>query len=189
MSKIDPRQNFAAKTKELLDCFNLSNLHQLPKLVKVTINVGLGQHRLNKETVSFIETALQKITGQKPVATVAKKSIAGFKLRQGEIVGLKVTLRSDKMNDFLERLLNIYLPRLREFRGFTLKNFDKQGNLSIGLKDATIFSELGHNVLDHPFSLGITVTISNSTPERSFELLSLLGFPMRKPLGTPECSG
>lgn len=129
--------------------------------------------------LTYVAESLRQITGQKPSITKATKSIAGFKLRQGEEIGMKVTLRSQKMYDFLDRLINVALPRIREFRGFDANNFDKMGNLTVGFADTTPFAELGHSSIDKPFGLSITLTISNSSKENSFKLLRALGLPVK----------
>src|SRR5665213_1229122 len=113
----------------------VANVNALPKITKVNVTVGLGQNKTNKEMVSYITESLTAITGQKPVQTLAKKAIAGFKLREGDLVGLRVTLRGQRMSDFLNRLINITLPRIREFRGIDETQFDKQGNVTLGFKD------------------------------------------------------
>lgn len=157
----------------------VDNVNALPKIQKVSINVGLGMHRGNKDMISYISQSLSTIAGQKPVETHARKAIAGFKLREGELVGLRVTLRGQKMFDFLNRLINISLPHIRDFRGIDAKQFDVQGNLTIGLKDQVSFAELGNEVLDKPFGMSITITIKNSDHAKSFVFLKTLGFPMK----------
>lgn len=158
----------------------LTNIHALPKIEKVSLNVGLGVHKQNKDMVSYIEQSLTAIAGQKPVLTHAKKAIAGFKLRAGDLVGMRVTLRGDKMNDFLNRLINITLPRIREFRGIEASQFDKQGNLTLGFKDQVAFPELGTDVMDKPFGLSVVITIKKSSPAASSAVLKALGFPLKK---------
>lgn len=179
MSIISFKERYGAKTKELLGELDVKNVNALPRLQKITLNVGVGRFRGNKDMLTYIEGALKQITGQKPAITKSRKSIAGFKLRAGEEVGYKVTLRNRKMHDFLDRLINIALPRIREFRGFDVKNFDPQGNLTIGFNDIVPFAELGHSSLDKPFGLSITLTISNSSREKSYKLLSSLGLPVK----------
>lgn len=179
MPLIDVRRNYKDRHKDIMSSLEVSNPMAMPRIEKVSINVGLGQHRQNKDMVSYIADSLAIIAGQKPVATKARKSIAGFKVREGDIVGYRVTLRGDKMNDFLGRLLNIALPRIREFRGIDPKNFDRQGSLTIGLRDQIAFPELGTDAIDKQFGLTITLTISKSDPKKSLEMLKLLGFPMK----------
>lgn len=179
MSQIEYKERFAKQKAELLGVLEVKNPNALPKLEKISVNVGTGRLRGNKDMLAFVEAALKQITGQKPAVTKARKSIAGFKLREGEEVGLRVTLRGTKMHDFLGRLLNITLPRIREFRGFAITNFDAQGNLNIGLGDTTPFAELGHSALDKSFGLSITLVFKNSTREKSFKLLQTLGLPVK----------
>ena len=157
----------------------INNVMALPRLKAVSVNVGLGTNRQNKDMVAYIADALAQVTGQKAVPTMAKKAISSFKLRAGEQVGLRVTLRGTKMEDFLNRLLNVSLPRIRDWRGIDPKSFDAQGNLTVGFKDQVAFVELGHDGLDKPFGVEITLTIKNSNPERSAVLLKTLGFPMK----------
>lgn len=179
MSLISFRERYAAKTKDLLGELAVANVNALPRLEKITVNVGTGRFRGNKDMLTYIEGALKQITGQKPAVTKSRKSIAGFKLRAGEEVGLRVTLRNRKMYDFLDRLINIALPRIREFRGFDVKNFDAQGNLTIGFNDTVPFAELGHSSLDKPFGLSVTLTIRQSDREKSYKLLQSLGLPVK----------
>lgn len=176
---IDTRARYQEKLTELKADFGVDNIHALPRLEKVNLNVGLGQNRGNKDMTEYIQKSLEIITGQKAVTTKARLSVAGFKVREGETVGIRVTLRGQKMTDFLNRLINISLPRIREFRGIDPKNFDKQGNLTLGFKDQVPFAELGTDVLERPFGLSVTLTIKNSDAEKSFKLLRSLGFPMK----------
>ncbi|HSX41905.1 MAG TPA: 50S ribosomal protein L5 [Candidatus Saccharimonadales bacterium] len=169
-------KNVAALQSEL----SIKNVNALPKLQKVSLNVGLGVHKTNKEMISYIEQSLTAIAGQKPVMTHARKAIAGFKLRTGDLVGMRVTLRGSKMTDFLNRLINVTLPRIREFRGIEQTQFDKQGNLTIGFKDQVSFPELGNDVMDKPFGLSVTITVKNSNPAASAVVLKALGFPFKK---------
>ncbi len=169
-------QNLKAFQEEL----GVKNVFALPKIQKVSINIGLGMNKGNKEMVSYIEQSLTAIAGQKPVMTHAKKAIAGFKLRAGDLVGMRVTLRGPKMHDFLNRVINITLPRIREFRGLDMDQFDKQGNLTIGFKDQVPFAELGNDVMDKPFGLSMTINIKNSNPTASAAVLKALGFPFKK---------
>lgn len=176
---ISYKERFAAQTKDLMAALEVANVSALPKLEKVTVNVGTGRFRGNKEMLSYIEGALKQITGQKAAVTKSRKSISGFKLRAGEEVGMKVTLRNQKMYDFIDRLINVALPRIREFRGFEAKNFDAQGNLTIGFSDTVPFAELGHSSLDKPFGLSMTFTFRNSNRDKSYKLLQTLGLPVK----------
>src|SRR5215472_11109075 len=130
---------FAAALKEEL---GLANAHQVPKLEKIVVNVGLGRAKDEKKYMEVATNTLRKITGQQPVETVAKKSIAGFKLREGNKIGLKVTLRGDRMYEFMDRVITVVLPRLRDFHGVSVKAFDKSGNYSLGFIDQSVFPEL-----------------------------------------------
>jgi large subunit ribosomal protein L5 len=144
-TKYIPRlqEAYTAKfTQELQKELGLENVHQVPRLDKIVINVGLGRAKDDKKTIEAAKNTLRKITGQEPVETVAKNSIAGFKLREGNMIGLKLTLRGARMYEFMDRLLNIVLPRLRDFHGVSAKAFDKQGNYSFGMTDQSVFPEL-----------------------------------------------
>lgn len=179
MSVINVREVYRAKINELTEKLAITNPMALPKIVKVSLNVGLGGHRANKDMVEYIAQSLSQIAGQKAVPTRARQAIAGFKIRQNDVVGYRVTLRGGKMNDFLSRLLNITLPRIRDFRGIDIKKFDQQGNLTLGFKDQVPFAELGNDSIEKQFGLTATITISHSNPTTSFELLRHLGFPMK----------
>lgn len=177
-------KNFSERYQQiqpmLTEEFSLSNVWQLPRIRKVSLNVGVGGVRTNADRIKLITEALAKITGQLPSRTVAKKSIAGFKVREGDFVGLRVTLRGKKMTDFIDRLIAVNLPRYREFTGLKSSQFDRQGNLTIGFKDQTIFYELTGEYFENPFGLSVTISISNSNPEKSLALLQHLGFPVNK---------
>lgn len=179
MSLINVKENYGAKVAEFKEAFDIKNEWALPRLSKVTLNVGLGMHRQNKDMVSYIQDSLGLIAGQKAVPTYARKAIAGFKIREGDLVGLRVTLRGNKMNDFLNRLINITLPRIRDFKGIDQKLFDAQGNVTIGFKDQVPFAELGNDAIDKQFGLTVAITIQRSSPEKGFKLLQSLGFPMK----------
>jgi large subunit ribosomal protein L5 len=178
MSLINYREKYNSEKPALQEALDIKNVWALPAITKASVNVGLGQHRTNKDMVKYIADTLQLITGQQPAETRARKAIAGFKIRQGDLVGLRVTLRGKRMNDFINRLINITLPRIREFKGITSHKFDRQGNLTIGLKDQIPFAEIGHDAIDKQFGLTITLSIANSTPAKSYQLLKIVGFPM-----------
>lgn len=163
-------------TKEL----ELANVNQVPKLEKIVLNIGLGKAKDDKKLMEVATTTLRKITGQEPVQTTAKLSIASFKLREGNKIGLKVTLRGDRMYEFMDRLINIVLPRLRDFHGVSNKAFDKQGNYSIGLNDQTVFPEITFE--DSPITHGMQVVfvIKSESPEHSKALLDKFGMPFEK---------
>ncbi len=159
---------------------NLGNAHQVPKLEKITLNVGLGKAKDDKKVIEAATNTLIKITGQKPVQTIAKKSIASFKLREGNMIGLKVTLRGDKMYEFMDRLITIVLPRLRDFHGVPNKAFDRQGNYSIGLTDQSVFPELSFDETTTSHGLQAVFTISCVEPAHAKALLEKFGMPFEK---------
>ena len=165
---------------ELQKELELKNVHQVPRLEKIVINVGLGRAKEDKKTIDAAKNTLRKITGQEPVETVAKNSIAGFKLREGNMIGLKLTLRGDRMYEFLDRLLNIVLPRLRDFHGVPAKAFDKQGNYSIGLTDQSVFPELTFEETTTPHGLQVVFVVKAQERDHSRALLSKFGMPFEK---------
>lgn len=161
----------------LQEKFNYSNIMEVPKLEKVIINIGLGEAVQNPKALDAAVQDLTLIAGQKPVITKAKKSIAGFKLREGMPVGVKVTLRGDRMYEFVDRLLNIALPRVRDFRGVSPKSFDGRGNYSLGIKEQLIFPEIEYDKIDKLRGLEVVFTTTAKTDEEGKELLKLLGMP------------
>jgi large subunit ribosomal protein L5 len=166
--------------KELMKELNLSNINQVPRLEKIIINSGLGRAKDDKKVLEVASNTLRQISGQQPVKTNAKASIAGFKLREGSQVGLKVTLRGDRMYEIADRLINLVLPRLRDFRGVSAKAFDKQGNYSIGLSDQSVFPELSFEDTATPHGLQVVFVISGQGPAHSRALLEKLGLPFEK---------
>ena len=166
----------AALQKEL----GLKNPHQVPKLEKITLNVGLGKAKDDKKMFETATNTLVKITGQKPIETKAKLSIDNFKLREGTKIGLKVTLRGDKMYEFLDRLITVVLPRLRDFHGVSLKAFDRQGNYSFGLTDQSVFPELTFEETTTAHGLQVVFTLKSQSPEHSKALLTKFGMPFEK---------
>ena len=179
MSSIKTKEAYALRLGDLKEATGIKNTMDLPRIDKVSVNVGLGRVRLDKDRVEYISQSLALITGQKAFPTKAKRAVVGFKIRENDIIGYRVTLRDAKMNDFIDRLLNISLPRIREFRGIDPKKFDGQGNLTIGLRDQISFAELGSDAIDRLFGMTITLTIKNSDPKKSLDLLKTLGFPMK----------
>ncbi len=173
----DYSDKFAAELQKEL---GLANAHQVPKLEKITINVGLGRAKDDKKIMEVASNTLRKVTGQEPIETVAKKSIAGFKLRDGNKIGLKVTLRGDRMYEFLDRLITVVLPRLRDFRGVSLKAFDKQGNYSLGLTDQSVFPELTFEETTTAHGMQAVFTIKAQSPEHAQALLAKFGMPFEK---------
>jgi len=166
--------------KNLKSEFNYQNDFQIPKIKKVTINMGLGLAKDSDEVLKNAISILSQISGQKPRVNKAKKSIAGFKLRAGQIVGLSITLRGARMYDFIERFVNIALPRIRDFRGVNDKSFDQQGNFSIGINDHTIFPEIKFDGVKESLSMQINFSTSSTTTESARRLFELLGVPFSR---------
>jgi large subunit ribosomal protein L5 len=165
---------------ELEKELGLKNVHQLPRLEKIVINVGLGRAKDDKKVIEAATNTLRKITGQEPVQTIAKKSIAGFKLREGNMIGLKITLRGDKMYEFADRLINIVLPRLRDFHGVSNKAFDKAGNFSLGLTDQSVFPELSFDETTTVHGLQAIFVIKAHEQAHAKALLIKFGMPFEK---------
>jgi large subunit ribosomal protein L5 len=159
--------------------FGYSNVMAIPKLQKIVVNMGLGEATQNAKIVDTGADEVAKITGQKPVATRAKKSIAQFKVRQGMPIGAMVTLRGDRMWDFLDRLIAVALPRVRDFRGVSAKGFDGRGNYTLGLKDQLLFPEIDYMKVDKARGMNISVVTTAKSDEESRKLLQLLGMPFR----------
>lgn len=164
---------------KLIDQFKYENIHQVPKVVKVTVNRGLGEASQNAKALESSLNELALITGQRPVVTRAKKAIAGFKIRQGMPVGVAVTLRSDRMYSFLNRLINLALPRIRDFRGISPKSFDGRGNYTLGLREQLIFPEIDYDGIDQIRGMDITIVTTANTDEEGRALLKALGMPFR----------
>ena len=164
----------------LMKKFGYKSVMQIPKLDKITINVGCGEAKENSKALDAVVADLTKITGQKPVVTLAKKSVANFKLREGMPIGAKVTLRGDRMWEFLDRLFNIALPRVRDFRGINGNGFDGRGNYAMGLKEQLIFPEIEYDKIDKIRGMDIVFTTTATTDEEARELLTLLGAPFAK---------
>jgi large subunit ribosomal protein L5 len=165
---------------ELQKELELSNVNQVPVLEKIVINVGLGKAKDDKKMMEVAANTIRKITGQQPVDTFAKNSIAGFKLREGNKIGIKVTLRGDKMYEFMDRLVNIVLPRLRDFHGVSNKAFDKSGNYSIGLTDQSVFPELTFDETTTTHGLQAVFVIKSENPAHAKALLQKFGMPFQK---------
>lgn len=160
--------------------FNYKSVMQIPKLDKVIINVGCGEAKDNAKVVDAIIADLSKITGQKPVKCVAKKSVANFKLREGMTIGVKVTLRGDRMYEFVDRFFNLALPRVRDFRGINPNSFDGRGNYSMGVKEQLIFPEIDYDKIDKVRGMDICFVTTANTDEEARELLTLMGAPFAK---------
>ena len=164
----------------LQKAFNYENVMQIPKIQKGVLNVGMGEAMGNSKILDAAVTDVTTITGQKPVQTKARKSIANFKLREGVVIGVKVTLRGYKMWSFLDRLMNVALPRVRDFRGVSADAFDGRGNYTLGLKDQLIFPEIEYDKIDKLRGMEITIVTTAKNDEESREMLRALGMPFRK---------
>ncbi|MCE1254616.1 MAG: 50S ribosomal protein L5 [Anaerolineae bacterium] len=164
----------------LMKQLDLGNVMQVPRLQKVVVNIGMGEALDNPKSIDAAVTDMTAITGQKPVVTKATKSIANFKLREGRLIGVKVTLRGEKMWSFVDRLVNIVLPRVRDFRGISGDAFDGRGNYTLGLKEQLIFPEIEYDKIDKIRGMEITFVTTASTDDQSFVLLQMLGMPFRK---------
>ena len=164
----------------LMKKFEYKSVMQIPKMDKITINVGAGEARDNAKVLDAVVADLMKITGQKPVVTKAKKSVANFKLREGMNIGAKVTLRGDRMWEFMDRLFSIALPRVRDFRGINPNGFDGRGNYAMGVKEQLIFPEIDYDKIDKIRGMDIVFTTTATTDEEARELLSLMGAPFAK---------
>ncbi|MBC9785265.1 50S ribosomal protein L5 [Heliobacterium chlorum] len=163
----------------MMQKFGYKNVMQIPKLEKVVINMGLGESIANPKALDAAVGDLTKITGQKPVVTTAKKSIAGFKLREGMKIGCKVTLRGERMFDFVDKLVSVSLPRVRDFRGVSPKSFDGRGNYTLGLKEQLIFPEIEYDKIDRLRGMDVTFVTTAKTDEEAREFLRLIGMPFR----------
>jgi len=164
----------------LIKRFSYKNPMQVPKLWKITINVGLGEATQNPKLIDASVAEIAAITGQRPIVTRAKKSIAAFKVRKGNPIGVCVTLRGERMYEFFDRLVNIALPRVRDFRGVSPKSFDGHGNYTLGLREQTIFPEVDYNKVEKFKGMNITIVTSAKTDEEAYALLEALGMPFRK---------
>ena len=164
---------------ELMKKFNYKSVMEVPRIEKITLNMGVGEAVADKKVMEHAVADMQKIAGQKPVVTVARKSIAGFKIRDNYPIGCKVTLRRDKMFEFLDRLISISLPRVRDFRGLSAKSFDGRGNYNMGVREQIIFPEIEYDKIDALRGLNITITTTAKTDEEARALLSLFKFPFK----------
>jgi large subunit ribosomal protein L5 len=165
---------------KLKEQFGYSNIHQVPKVIKVTINRGLGEASQNAKALESSVSEIAIITGQKPVVTRAKKAIAGFKIRQGMPVGVMVTLRGERMYSFLNRLINLSLPRIRDFRGISPKSFDGHGNYTLGVREQLIFPEIDYDSIDQIRGMDISIITTAHTDEEGRALLKEMGMPFRE---------
>lgn len=164
----------------LVERFKYENIMQVPRLEKIVLNMGLGSSKENPKAIERAVKELETITGQRPIVTKARKSIANFKLREGMNVGVKVTLRGEKMYDFLDKFMNISLPRVRDFRGISSKSFDGRGNYAVGIKEQLIFPEIEYDMVDQIRGMDIVVVTTANTDEEAKELLDKMGMPFKK---------
>lgn len=166
-------------TKSLMKEFGFKTVMQVPKITKITLNMGVGEAVEDKKVINFAVDDMTKIAGQKPVVTMSRKSIAAFKIREDYPVGCKVTLRREKMYEFLDRLISIAIPRIRDFRGFNAKAFDGRGNYSLGIKEQIVFPEIQYDKIDVLRGMDITITTNAKNDEEAKALLKAFGFPLR----------
>lgn len=190
--KQEKTQEYAARLKrryysevvaKLQAQFQYENVMQVPRVQKITLNMGVGEAADDKKIVKAAQEHLSQIAGQKAVITHARKSVAGFKIREGWPIGCKVTLRGDRMYEFLDRLISIALPRVRDFRGVSPRSFDSRGNYSLGIKEQITFPEVDYNQVDAIRGLDVTITTSAKSDEEAFALLKAFNFPFREVKG------
>jgi large subunit ribosomal protein L5 len=182
--RIEPRlqKRYRAEIKaELMKEFGFKNIHQVPGLTKIVVNMGVGEAAKDGKLIDGAVRELTAITGQKPKINLATKSIAQFKLREGQAIGCHVTLRGDRMWEFLDRLLNLALPRIRDFRGLSPKQFDGSGNYTFGLTEQNVFHEISQDDIDRVRGMDITIVTTAKKNEEGLALLTALGFPFKKP--------
>lgn len=164
----------------LRKAFDLKNIMQVPRIEKVVVNIGIGEAMDNPKAMEFAVADLTAVTGQKPIQTKARKSIANFKLREGRIIGTKVTLRGPRMWAFLDRVINVALPRVRDFRGVSANAFDGRGNYTLGLKDQLVFPEIEYDKIDKLRGMEITIVTTAKNDDQARTLLAMLGMPFKK---------
>ncbi len=179
MARLQERYNkeIAGKMREE---FDYKNIHQIPSVAKIVVNTGVGRATSDSKHLEVAVGTLRTVTGQQPVTTVASKSIAGFKLREGNKIGATVTLRGARMYEFLDRLISVTLPRIRDFRGISADAFDKQGNYSLGLREQSIFPEIPYDQIGEIHGLQINIVTTAKSKEEGRKLLELMGFPFRR---------
>ncbi|VAX02078.1 LSU ribosomal protein L5p (L11e) [hydrothermal vent metagenome] len=175
-------QNYYRDTvvKELQDKFKYDSIMEVPRITKITLNMGVGAAVSDKKVMTFAVADMEKIAGQKAIVRNARKSIAGFKIRDGWPIGCKVTLRRDRMFEFLERLISIAIPRIRDFRGLNAKSFDGRGNYSMGIKEQIVFPEIDYDKIDTIRGMDITITTTAKTDDEGRALLTAFNFPLKK---------
>lgn len=165
--------------KDLMAKFNYKSVMQTPRIVKITLNMGVGEAVADKKVIDHATTDLSRISGQKPLVTKARLSIAGFKIREGWPLGCKVTLRGDRMYEFLDRLVNIAIPRIRDFRGISAKSFDGTGNFSLGIREQIVFPEIDYDKIDKIRGLDVCITMTAKTDAEGRALLAAFNFPFK----------
>ena len=170
------KKEILPKLKEKFGC---KNDMQLPRLIKVACNVGIGRNAKDKNYIENVADSLKRITGQQPILTKAKKSIAAFKVREGSVVGVAVTLRGKRMFDFLDKLINVVFPNVRDFRGIDSKCIDNQGNITVGIKEHIAFPEIRNDEVDRIHGMEVSVSTTAQTKEQGLELFKLMGFPFK----------
>jgi large subunit ribosomal protein L5 len=170
------REKVVAQLKEELQC---ANVMEVPRITKITVNMGVGEAATDKKVLEHAVSDLTKITGQKPVVTKARKSVAGFKIREGWPIGCKVTLRGERMYEFLDRLISISIPRIRDFRGLSSKSFDGRGNYSMGVREQIMFPEIDYDKIDQLRGMDITITTTAKSDDHGRALLRAFNFPFR----------
>ena len=178
MARLKTRYNEELKA-QLLEQLGVKNVMEIPRITKITINMGVGAASADKKLLDGALSDMQAIAGQKPVLTLARKSIAGFKIRDGWPIGCKVTLRGERMYEFLDRLISIAIPRIRDFRGFSSKSFDGRGNYSMGLKEQIMFPEIDFDKIDRIRGMDITITTTARTDDEGRALMRAFGFPFK----------
>ena len=178
MARLKARYNDELKA-QLQEQLGVKNVMEIPRITKITINMGVGAAAADKKLLDGALSDMQAIAGQKPVLTLARKSIAGFKIRDGWPIGCKVTLRGDQMYEFLDRLISIAIPRIRDFRGFSSKSFDGRGNYSMGLKEQIVFPEIDFDKIDRIRGLDITITTTARSDDEGRALMRAFGFPFK----------
>lgn len=178
MARLKARYNEELKAK-LQEELSIKNVMEIPRITKITLNMGVGAAATDKKLLDGAVVDMQLIAGQKPVITLARKSIAGFKIRDGWPIGCKVTLRGDQMYEFLDRLISIAIPRIRDFRGFSSKSFDGRGNYSMGLKEQIVFPEIDFDKIDRIRGMDITITTTARTDDEGRTLMRAFGFPFK----------
>ena len=181
------REKYETQVRQaLIDRFGYTNFHQVPKLEKVVINMSVGEAIQNSKVLDTAAAEMQTISGQKPVIAKAKKSIAAFKLREGVNIGCKVTLRGTRMYVFLDKLFNIVLPRIRDFRGLNRRSFDGRGNYNLGLREQLVFPEIDFDKVDKARGMDIVIVTTAKNDEEATEFLTQMGLPLQKPAGASK---